>query len=147
MLSRQKKGHKKKVTKEKLKEKIPPLHTPEEEEEERRRTFMNFDLIWEIIGTRGRVAHLYRMESEHLWSTLNEEQQRAVFETIQRKVRLGRFVHYNPANAIRDNIPKQQQPQVLSYADYYRTFGTTEEQGGWKMENPTGQQVIYVKIN
>ena len=36
MVTPQKKGYKKKVTKEKLKEKIPPLHTPEEEEEKKK---------------------------------------------------------------------------------------------------------------
>ena len=35
--------------------------------------------------------------------------------------------------------------QILSFADYYARYGTTEPQDGWRMENPTGQQVIYVK--
>ncbi|MBR6167913.1 MAG: hypothetical protein IKQ50_05745 [Paludibacteraceae bacterium] len=35
--------------------------------------------------------------------------------------------------------------QTLSYAEYYKRFGTTKERDGWKMENPTGNKVIYVK--
>lgn len=37
-------------------------------------------------------------------------------------------------------------PQLLSYSEYYARYGTTEEKDGWKMENPTGQKVVYVKI-
>ena len=40
---------------------------------------------------------------------------------------------------------RMQQVQTLSFNDYYKRFGTTEEQGGWKMVNPTGNQVFYVK--
>ena len=40
---------------------------------------------------------------------------------------------------------RKQPPQVLSYAAYYARYHTTEERDGWKMENPTGQQVIYVR--
>jgi len=36
--------------------------------------------------------------------------------------------------------------ETLSFNDYYAKFGTTEERDGWKMENPTGQKVIYVKF-
>ncbi len=34
---------------------------------------------------------------------------------------------------------------MLSYAEYYKRFGTTKERDGWQMANPTGQKVIYVK--
>ena len=40
---------------------------------------------------------------------------------------------------------RQRPPRVLSYAAYYARYHTTEERDGWKMANPTGQQVIYVK--
>ena len=107
---------------------------------------MDFNLIWDVLKDRGRVAHFYQMECEYLWSTFSEEQQQAIFDAIQTKLNSGRFVHYNPANALRDNVPKQRKIQILSYADYYRTFGTTEEQGGWiKKYLPDQQKTIYVK--
>ena len=37
------------------------------------------------------------------------------------------------------------QREILSFNDYYAKYGTTEERDGWKMANPTGQKVIYVK--
>ena len=45
---------------------------------------------------------------------------------------------------IEDNAKPHRQ-QTLSFKDYYARYGTTEERDGWKMANPTGQQVIYVK--
>ena len=35
--------------------------------------------------------------------------------------------------------------QTLSFNDYYNRYGTTVERDGWKMENPTGDKVIYVR--
>ena len=107
---------------------------------------MSFNEIWEILKNRGRVAHFYQMECEYLWSQLSEEQQQAVFDTISKKINSGRFVHYNPANAIRDNIPRAPTRQVLSFDEYYRTFHTTEEIPGWKRTFlPEQQKTIYIK--
>ena len=35
---------------------------------------------------------------------------------------------------------------VLTMDEYYQRFGTTEVQEGWRMENPTGEKMVYVKI-
>ena len=40
---------------------------------------------------------------------------------------------------------KKRQKRVLSYAEYYKRYGTTTPQDGWQMVNPTGQKVIYVR--
>ena len=32
--------------------------------------------------------------------------------------------------------------QTLSFSEYYKLYGTTAERDGWKMTNPTGNQVI-----
>ena len=50
----------------------------------------------------------------------------------------------NPYFFVQDFRMKRR--ETLTFTDYYRTFGTTEEHGGWKMVNPTGQQVVYVKV-
>ena len=43
--------------------------------------------------------------------------------------------------------PEKQQAIIAWLQTHDAKFGTTTEQGGWKMENPTGNQVIYVKQN
>ena len=107
---------------------------------------MDFLEIWKILSCRGRVAHFYREECEYLWSTFTPQQQQQIYESITKKLNSGRFVHFNPANAIRDNIPQQRTIRQLSYDDYYRIFHTTEEQGGWKkIFLPEQQKTIYVK--
>ena len=140
----QKKTDKKKGTEKRIKKKVPPpLHEEEEEEEED--LFMDFEIFWTLVGNRGYVAHFYREECECLWKTFTPEQQETIYDAIEQKLQTGRFVHYNPINAIKDNLPRAPKNQILSYAEYYARYGTTEPQDGWKQANPTGNKVIYVK--
>ena len=103
-----------------------------------------FIFIWELLNTHG-VVPSKRAEAAELWATFSIEQQRIIYRRIRDKIRQGKFVDYNPANAIRDNAPKKPLQQVLSFAEYYARYKTTEEVDGWHMSNPTGQKVIYVK--
>ena len=102
-----------------------------------------FVFLWSLLESHG-VVPSKKDECARLWATFTLEQQRQIYRSIRDKLRAGKFVHFNPVKAVQENAPKKQQ-QILSFADYYNTFHTTEEQGGWHMENPTGNQVIYVK--
>ena len=143
--SAKKKGHKKKRSKKRIKKKVPPPHTPEEEEEEEEFFMVVFEDFWSLVANRGRVAHFYRMECESLWKDYTPAQQQAICDTIAHKLRTGAFVHFVPTKAMQDNVPKTFEPSVMSFDEYYRTFHTTTPQNGWVMQNPTGNQVIYVK--
>ena len=79
-----------------------------------------------------------------LWNTFSPSQQQQIFCRIEEKKKRKEFVDYNPLFAIKKNFEAPRQ-QTLSYAEYYAKYGTTEEVDGWKMANPTGQKVIYVK--
>ena len=68
-----------------------------------------------------------------------------IFDLISDKLSKGKFVDYNPLFAIKNHIVQKHSRQTLSFNDYYAKYGTTEERDGWKMTNPTGNQVIYVK--
>ena len=101
--------------------------------------------IWTVLEPKTEYANLIN-KCKELWESFPPEKQQEVFLKIEKKKLEKKFVDYNPLLAIRNNSiehPKTQ--QTLSFAEYYARFGTTEEQGGWHMENPTGQQVIYVK--
>ena len=107
---------------------------------------MDFNVIWQILVNRGRVAHFYKEECQFLWNQFTPEQQKQIFEAIERKVNSGRFVHYNPVNAIRDNIPVERGPKQLSFDDYFRRYRTTEERDGWRrVFMPKEQKTVYVK--
>ena len=90
---------------------------------------MDFKDFWPLVATRGRVAHFYQSECEHLWSTFSPAQQQAIYDAINEKLMAGKFVHYNPANAIRDNAPKAPKTLIISAEEYYRRYGTQTDTG------------------
>ena len=106
---------------------------------------VSFEDFWSLVANRGHVAHFYRLECEALWKNYTPEQQQAICDAIERKLRTGAFVHYVPSKAMMDNVPRKYVQTVMSFDEYYRTFKTTTPQDGWVMQNPTGNKVIYVK--
>ena len=103
-----------------------------------------FDFLWQMLDKHG-VIERYKGDCYDLWNTFSLEQQRLIYRSIRDKIRAGTFVNYHPVKAVRDNIPAPPKKQILSFAAYYARYGTTEPMDGWHTENPTGQQVIYVK--
>ena len=100
---------------------------------------MDFEQYWQLIG--GEVNYTDRKTAaEKAWSLCTPEKQQSIITWLQTH---GRYPGRNPYFFILDFQVKKQ--QRLSYAEYYAKYGTTEERDGWKMENPTGNKVIYVK--
>ena len=77
---------------------------------EQQQLFMNFmffkELI-ELLNTRpivpGKTA-----DCLHLWETYTARQQEYIYTTIRAKLQDGKFVHYDPVKAIKENFPKPQ---------------------------------------
>ena len=103
-----------------------------------------FNALWALLYDHGASAKKEE-GTRRYWATLTPQQQQAVFTSISTKLREDKFVQYDPIRAIKENMPKAPKPHILSYADYYAKYGTTEECEGWKRANPTGNKVIYVK--
>ena len=76
------------------------------------------------------------------WDACPPDKQQAIIAWLRKH---GAYKGRNPYFFIQDFRVMQPKQQVLSYAAYYAKYGTTEEHDGWKMENPTGQKVVYVK--
>lgn len=104
----------------------------------------SFKHIWALLSNHGGVAEAYKKETVRIWNEYNIDEQREIYRSIRAKLQNGKFVNYVPYKAIQENAPKKKK-NILSFVEYYTRFGTTEEQGGWKMTNPTGKQVIYIK--
>ena len=103
------------------------------------------DDIWALLAPEGEYKRR-RGACERFWQGLGPGRQEAVYEKIAGKLQRGEFVNQNPYFAIEDNARElKPRVQILSYNDYYAKYHTTEERDGWKMANPTGQKVIYVK--
>ena len=100
--------------------------------------FMDFEQYWTLIGGETNFANRKEAARE-VWNA-HPLKQMAIIEWLKRH---GQYPGRNPYFFILDFQLKRQ--QVLSYADYYAKFSTTEEREGWKMVNPTGNKVIYVK--
>ena len=106
---------------------------------------MEFYLIWNLLYEHGASAKKEE-GTRRFWETLTPEQQSQVFNTISTKLKEDKFVQFDPIRAIKENLHfAKSRQETLSFNDYYARYGTTEERDGWRMENPTGQQVIYVK--
>ena len=105
-----------------------------------KRKIMDFELYWTLIG--GDVNFSDRKAAaERAWNLCAPDKQLAIITWLRAH---GKYPSRNPYFFILDFQAKKR--QILSYADYYARFGTTEERDGWKMENPTGNKVIYVKF-
>ena len=105
----------------------------------------SFDFLWQLLESHGVIPNK-RTEAAELWNKYDLQQQRYIYRSIRDRLRAGKFVNYNPVLAIKANAPKAKKSIILSFADYYRTFGTTEEQDGWKkIFLPDQQKTIYIK--
>ena len=105
-----------------------------------------FETTWDALVENG-SSRRNREATKHFWDTLTADKQRRAHDNITRKLREGRFVHYDPIRAIKENcrnIPGTE--TQLSYNEYYERYGTTEEQGGWeKVFLEKEQRTIYIK--
>ena len=107
----------------------------------------SFEEIWALLKPEGEYKRR-RGACVRLWQGYEPGRQEAIYARIEGKLARGEFVNENPYFAIEDNAKEiKKRKLVMSYADYYAKYGTTEERDGWKMANPTGNKVIYVKQN
>lgn len=71
---------------------------------------MDFNTIWPLLLNNG-VSHRKEEGTRRYWLTLTPEQQQAAFTNISTKLRQGRFVHFDPIQAIKENIRTYQLPE------------------------------------
>ena len=98
-----------------------------------------FDNYWELFNPDAEFANR-RSATQRIWEQCQTDRRRAIIEWLKTgKPKCTR----NPYFFVLDfRAPRQ---QVLSFNEYYARYGTTEAMDGWKQENPTGRQVIYVQ--
>ena len=105
-----------------------------------------FDFLWLLVQNHGSVAEYYKAELARVWAEYSLEEQRAIYRSIRDKLRADKFVSYNPVKAVRENAPKAKPTQILTFGEYYKRYGTTEECDGWKRKFlPEKQKTVYMK--
>ena len=100
---------------------------------------MDFEQFWDTYNPDPAFANR-RAATEREWQRCAPAKQQAIALWLQQhRPPQGR----NPYFFVQDFVAKQ---QMLSYADYYARFGTTEPQDGWqRVFIPEQQKTIYVK--
>ena len=101
----------------------------------------DFETYWALF--KPDVPFEHRMDAARSdWDACAPDKEQAIIAWLRKH---GAYRGRNPYFFIQDFRVRQPKQQVLSYDAYYAKYGTTEERNGWKMTNPTGNQVIYVK--
>ena len=109
-----------------------------------------FEDIWRLLNPQGEYK---RREGacRRLWQGYDEALQQAIYEKLSEAKRQG-LIKPNPYYAIEDtalviqnNGPRRQE---MSFNDYYKRYGTTEDTDGWKRKFLQDEgRTVYVKNN
>ena len=68
---------------------------------------ITFEEFWQLLYDHG-SRNYYKNDTWARWNELTPEQQQTLYNTISTKIRTGKFVDYNPLQAIHSNILRQQ---------------------------------------
>ena len=102
-----------------------------------------FDDIWLHLRNHG-ASDRRQNEAYEVWNRYSKHEQQHIYAAITAKLRQGRFVHYNPVQAIRENAPRQRM-LTMTYEEYYSEYRTTEPTDGWQQTKDGNGKLIYVK--
>jgi hypothetical protein len=73
-----------------------------------------FETVWQALVENGSSKRNHDA-TERFWNTLTPRQQNAVFTSIPRKVKEGKFVQYDPIRAIKENARLHKLPEPTNY--------------------------------
>ena len=97
-----------------------------------------FEDFWDLYHPEPQYSNR-RAATQLEWDKCSAAKRQAILDWLQKKrPPQGR----NPYFFVQDFTVRK---QILSYEQYYERYKTTEERDGWRMVNPTGNKVIYVK--
>lgn len=109
---------------------------------------MDFNEIWKLLNPQGEYKR--RLGAcQRLWRGYSEALQQGIYSALSEAKRCG-CIKANPYFAIEDAAIdlQAQKPrnQTMSFDDYYKRYGTTEEADGWKrVYKPEERTTVYVK--
>ena len=70
-----------------------------------------FTDLWQLLYDHG-SSNYYKYDCNQIWESLTPTQRNQLYERLSEKIRIGKFVSYNPLEAIHDNLPRRQ-PQSI----------------------------------
>lgn len=77
---------------------------------------ISFEDFWQLLYEHG-SRNYYKNETLTRWKELPPEQQQALYDRISEKIRAGKYVDYNPLEAIHDNLQRTGRalPEIINY--------------------------------
>ena len=66
---------------------------------------ISFEDFWQLLYDHG-SRNYYKNDTLICWNGLSAEQQQSLYNRISEKIRAGKFVDYNPLEAIHDNLQR-----------------------------------------
>ncbi len=101
---------------------------------------ISFEDFWQLLYEHG-SRNYYKNDTLTRWNELSAEQQQTLYERISEKIRTGKFVDYNPLEAIHDNLQRTYRallPPPTNYA------GKALPRGGeYYLAEYNGQRGLY----
>ena len=101
---------------------------------------ISFNQLWQLFLSRGALASQYA-EAEQLWQSYSPDIRQQIYDTINQKLHDGRFIHFVPVVAIRENTPHQPRAFIQPPTNY---AGKPLPRGGeYYFAEYNGQRGLY----
>ena len=72
---------------------------------------ITFEEFWQLLYDHG-SRNYYKNDTLARWNELTPNQQQTLYNRISDKIRTGKYVDYNPLEAIHDNLTRAPRPLV-----------------------------------
>lgn len=103
-----------------------------------------FNELWALFRQHG-SSNKRETECAQLWESYSPELRDLLYETISKKLKQRKFVHYDPLRAMQENV-QALRSQTLTFEAYYKRYHTTENRDGWvRMHLAEAQTTVYVR--
>lgn len=73
-----------------------------------------FEIVWQALVENG-TSKRNHDATERFWNTLTQKQKDLAYKNIPWKVKMGKFVQYDPIRAIKENSRKYLLPEPTNY--------------------------------
>ena len=68
---------------------------------------ITFSDLWQVLYDNG-SSNYYKYDCNQIWESITPAQRQKLYDNITSRLREGKYVAYNPLEAIHDNLPRRQ---------------------------------------
>ena len=78
---------------------------------------VTFTDLWRLLYDHG-SSNYYKHDCNQIFESLEPARRQRLYDNIDGKLRAGKFVSFNPLEAIHDNMPRKLQPKANEPTNY-----------------------------